>query len=1208
MKKLILSTVFFFFLLVGFVHAEKNNYLIQPPADQLLYFSYDTDLNSGAATYSYKFKLPPARALIPDLQLTYSSFSSSSEFGLGWRLTLPSVSHSETNQDVFVLNWKNAVFELVDVDESIFRPAVDEDDLKIQKTGSGWVVFTTGGERYYFENSISNKSYTLEWKLSRIEDVLGNYVEYHYDSLGDRGALYLTNIFYNGQRAVSLEPNLKVEFSYEKKDLLTQSYKEGLLSESSYRCSDIQTFYKEGNTWAPFSQYQLKYGISSQTRESRLSSIQYGARGDIAPQVSFQYREEPQFVWQSIPVNVKNSSRLLDINVDGVLDRIEYEAGKGLITYLNQSVESEAWTIKGESFESGILADFDGDGFLDFGISETKIHIKKSGLSEKSNRNLYFRGTQEGFVREEKIFPTNLTYLIEQDGEVPQRFNAGVSVVDLNGDRKPDLLVSRKGSLGEADLYTSYIMEKGQWAKHDEWVLADLSIRQLDFNGDGLTDFVSKTDESNFSLFINNGKGWNKENFPYPEYLKKDHFLFADLNQDGISDLIVEQGGAFQFFLLLNGKYEEVAIAEVHGSFEELQLADYNLDGFVDIIISGGVYLNPYKKELLTKINNGLAGITNISYALSNTFHDNRFPFVLEVVSEVQNSSGFGEIDSVSYEYEWGRINLKNKEFLGFHRVTEKRNETPLAPARVIQRYFSHDPILHGKLISEEVPNMYQDVYEWSYRWNEQEDDVIKKPQLKSKILYVYEGITPPLKTETRYAYEWVFDKKIKLFLKSVQERFLGQHVEHKFRTDFLQDEKITTHVFAVNVGEWLQKLASKTVSDMAANREERVSRRENYWYDGLPLGNIRKGLLAMEESSRHVLQRFSYNEAGLKISEQNPLGHSTQYEYDPTLTFVQKETSPLGFSILRNRDKGCGNVVSETDAANNTTTTFSYDGLCRVRAVSEPQLSLNYVFSSPHEVHVTSPYGDEVTYFKDSLGRVLARFTKQGEGYVVTDHVVYDSRGNVAKKYYPYTKRERVFEESVEKPFAGYKYDTLGRLKQKTTPSKSITEYTYGQFSRGVRDALGHEKKYSYNALGHLTATQELQGKNKILTRYEHNVLGDLLRIQSVTTGERLYTYDDRGLKKTARDQKTGFSFSSTYDSFGHKTSEFSQGKSIDYQYDAVGRIVAKLVDNRRVALYNYDAPHEEYLPDAKNLKGRLSWVKDDGGVTAFSYDRYEI
>ena len=1200
MKKFFFSFIFFVLFFVGNAFSQGTNYLLQAPSDQLLHFSYDTDLNSGAATYSYKFKLPPARVLTPDLQLTYSSYR-------GWQLSAPSISRSETNKDIFVLNFKNTSYELVDVGAGVFRPSIDEHDLKIQKNQAGWVVFTTTGDRYYFETLISNASYAVEWKLSKIEDVLGNYIEYHYDSLGDQGSLYLTSIFYNGQRAVSLEPNLKIEFSYEKKGFVTQSYKEGVLLEASYRCRQVQIFYKEGNDWIPFSQYQFQYVVSSQTHTSLLSAIQYEARGAQAPQVTFQYKGELNPVWTGINTNMGSSPHLMDVDMDGALDHVQFEADKGLVTYLNKNRESEAWTIKGESFESGILADFDADGFLDFAVSEKKICVKSSIVDSKSYRSVYFRGTREGFVRDdEKSFPVNLTYLIHESDIEPYRLNAGVRAVDLNGDRILDLFVSRRGFLEEASLSTAYIFEKGKWVEHHEWSISEQYLWQLDFNGDGLADFVSRSaDGSLFSLFVNNGKGWNQENFPWPEYLKKDHFLFADLNQDGISDLIVEQNGVLQFFLLLSGKYEEIEIVKT-GSFEELALTDYNLDGFVDVVVGGHVYLSPYKKEFLTHINNGLGAVTNSSYALSNAFFDNRFPFVLEVVSQVQTSSGFGEMGTVSYEYEWGRTNLKNREFLGFHRVTEKRAQTQSAEAQTIQRYFSHDPVLHGKLISEEVPHIYQDIYEWSYRFSEDEEDIVKKPQLKSKIRYVYEGATPPLKVEIHFTYEWTYDKKTKAFLKAVQESFLGQHIEHKFRKDFLQDEKITTYMFATNTDEWLQKLAFKDVSDLAADPANRISRTQRYWYDGLPLGTIRKGLVTMEETARSIFKRYTYNEAGLKISERNPLGHETRYEYDPTFTFVQKETNPLGFSMLKTWDKGCGNVVSETDAANDTTTTFNYDGLCRILSVSEPRLILDYSFSSPYETHVVSFYGDDVTYFKDGLGRVLARFTKQGVGYLVSDHVVYDGSGNVVKKYYPYTKTEKIFEEINAQPYMSFQYDVMGRLKRKTTSTGSTTQYTYGQFSKTVGDATGHEKKYSYNSLGHMGAVQESQGEKKIATRYEYNVFGDLLGMRFPDGGERHYTYDEMGLKKTAHDDATGFNLTFSYDSSGHKIAELSQGDLVEYEYDSLGRLISKTVAKRKVATYKYDEPSEEYLPEAKNLKGRLSWVKDDSGVTAFSYDRY--
>ena len=170
-----------------------------------------------------------------------------------------------------------------------------------------------------------------------------------------------------------------------------------------------------------------------------------------------------------------------------------------------------------------------------------------------------------------------------------------ISIADVNHDRNPDIVVAN------ADGGTVNVLlgdGKGQFheAAGSPFPAGPLpnDIAIADMNGDGNPDLVIANHQSPFiSIFLGDGRGGFRpapgspvdvHSSPHPHGV-----AVADFNGDGHPDVVTDSWGANQVELLLGdgrgglqtpGKY----FATGHRPYERLRSADFNGDGFPDIV------------------------------------------------------------------------------------------------------------------------------------------------------------------------------------------------------------------------------------------------------------------------------------------------------------------------------------------------------------------------------------------------------------------------------------------------------------------------------------------------------------------------------------------------------------------------------------------------------------------------------------------------
>ena len=232
---------------------------------------------------------------------------------------------------------------------------------------------------------------------------------------------------------------------------------------------------------------------------------------------------------------------------------------------------------------SAALADLDGDGDLDIVVS-----------NDRPDRKLVYLNDGTG------------KYHVAGTFGQPDWSTRYVTVADLNGDERPDLIAANRSS-NPADPRPSFVcFNDGRGAFPACEPLATQSatiIVAADLDGDSRIDlFVPHRDGGQNLIFWNDGAGrFTAAGTPVgPAASRIRAAVAADLNGDGVRDLIVgdEKDGLFLYAGAGHRSFEKpVTLDASTGAPYSLGVADLNRDGRPDIVVGrqeavGSVFFN----------------------------------------------------------------------------------------------------------------------------------------------------------------------------------------------------------------------------------------------------------------------------------------------------------------------------------------------------------------------------------------------------------------------------------------------------------------------------------------------------------------------------------------------------------------------------------------------------------------------------------------
>jgi hypothetical protein len=668
---------------------------------------FQPDLFRGTGNYSIPVGAPAGPGgLRPSISLVYSTGQGNGPFGLGWRLGGPLDVRRRTDrglptyqdeQDEFALG---AADVLVPVGGDRFRPRSDTRFWDIRRSGDGWAIRTKEGHGYLLGTSAASRVYggtrTFAWHLETETDAAGNRVSYRYER--DGGVLYLTSVDWSIY-------SLRLIYD-ERPDVLLDA-RAGFPLTTARRCVAIERCC-ERLAQPLLTRYRLEYTQAEGSGLSLLTTVQVVGFDDDAatqayPPIRLSYSGHRPDVVRYLDVGNESTApppplgdpgvTLVDMTGDGLPDVLSTgpmshvywrNLGAGAFGPPRPLRLLPAGMVVGRKGVS--FADLNGDGAADIFRADTRL-------------GLAVLNTATGAWA-----PRPLVYRQQPSLPISHR---STQLVDLDGDGVVDLLQSAPGSL-----LATFNRGAAGWtrpqsllrtADPDRFPYLDLSSPQThlaDMNGDGLSDIV----------FVGPGQVeyWPSLGFgqwgtrirmlrapKLPHRYQPERVFLTDIDGDGTADIVYVDYDRVLYWLNRSGHgwsqtYEipfvpppflpTVHMVDLLGTGTRGVLWSHpsrlgRQGGYHFLDLAGG-----NKPYLLTRIDNGLGGITTIDYTTSTAARaadeaehrpwHSYLPFPMQLVSEIiEHDLATQQVRHTRIRYHRGYYDGTEREFRGFESV-----------------------------------------------------------------------------------------------------------------------------------------------------------------------------------------------------------------------------------------------------------------------------------------------------------------------------------------------------------------------------------------------------------------------------------------------------------------------------------------------------------------------------------------------------------
>lgn len=597
----------------------------------------------GAATYSLPIEASAGRGgMKPSVAISYSSSGADSYLGFGWGVQASSsIARCPKNidqdgflqgvqlkdSDSFCLDGQRLI--LVNgqngIDGAQYRKEIDDASVitVVGQANSGgpgaFKVETKAGETFYFGDAytqagknfvttsntnnhddsyqvaLSNGNEVIHsWSLKAIEDVVGNYISFHY--VKNNEEQYLSSIDYSGHANGAL-PYKKISFEYierpfPKKGIVygsavsqTKLLNKIVLSTDNQVEQTYYLTYKLATSLAEFNYLDSIQACVGTNNTDCTSAIQFDWERSSAPQ-SPTYRPYTGILPAknlNIPSGENLTANIFDMDGDGLADIVYVRNGTWYKRSIASGVETQMTSIGASQHAYAQTIDFDGDGQRDLLIAANNTSPWQVLSFKPSQENTHDCEPDGNGGQLCTDSTRTVQYTQTSLGRTAIGLNGSAMVADVNGDALEDIVFLDAGQIkwyknlgggsfaAAASLFTfptgsdasPGIPRINHTAKGFE------SSALLDVNGDGLTDLLLKVKKT--VNYCSTGSG-----------------IIYDITQ---SECIGDFNGRWGqnitdnwiLYVSTGSGYKEQQIITIVSGMDTLRAADFNGDGLTDI-------------------------------------------------------------------------------------------------------------------------------------------------------------------------------------------------------------------------------------------------------------------------------------------------------------------------------------------------------------------------------------------------------------------------------------------------------------------------------------------------------------------------------------------------------------------------------------------------------------------------------------------------
>lgn len=579
---------------------------------------------SGGANYSVPIKnLPGIKDVAPSITLEYSSQSGNGIAGWGWNLNgVSSITRLTStkfhdgqidgidydNNDRFALDGQRLILKsgVYGEDNAEYQTEIYS-NIKIISKGSStegpsyFIVYHPDGKVATYGNDNNSKN-SFEWKLSQIDDVNSNRIEFSYFKEGTH-TIYLSSVKYGGNSAIGQSTQVnEINFYYKNSSRNDQNYIYD--SKLVFLTKKLDRIEVKGSGQL-FRKYQLTYNTTSLNYDRLIQVQESNASGETIVPIIFEY----------------------DTTQNGLTDNSRN------ITSVSPAYDNATW-----NYVSGY---FDKDGAIDFmTYPGSKDKLYRFNSSQLLNSTSNVAGSVINVAKFSDAFSTKVVLgnnkyynldavttvldgtIINSDEEITINSyisNASYNSLDLafnNTFTFPAAINQRCILINGEDVYYSKIGKKFYSGDFDGDGVSDIIAFSLPYTvsytyacgGGGLEPSTgiekkpptncctqsSTIDGSNayfMKLDPNNSSSQQASIVGYNNVVNSSSKIYvADFNSDGKSDLYV-----FNNLRIYVYGYENNSLVLLHetanafySSDKPVYLADFNGDGKTDIITPDG--------------------------------------------------------------------------------------------------------------------------------------------------------------------------------------------------------------------------------------------------------------------------------------------------------------------------------------------------------------------------------------------------------------------------------------------------------------------------------------------------------------------------------------------------------------------------------------------------------------------------------------------